>query len=53
MTYDFSKPETKALFAEEVRKRMDAPFYMSREQAELLVAALMMQRSPEAADGHD
>lgn len=41
MGYDFSKPETKALFESEVQKRMDPPFLMSREQAEMLVAVLM------------
>jgi len=43
MAHDFSKPETKALFEEEVRKRMEPPFNMSRTQAEMLVAALMWQ----------
>lgn len=38
---DFSKPETRALYEAEVRKRMEAPFYMSRKQAEMLVAVLM------------
>lgn len=38
---DFSKPETKELFECEVRKRMEAPSFMSRAQAEMLVAALM------------
>ena len=38
---DFSKPETKSLFESEVRKRMEEPFFMSRDQAEMLVAVLM------------
>ena len=38
---DFSKPETKALYETEVRIRMEPPFYMSRDQAEILVALLM------------
>ena len=38
---DFSKPETKALYEAEVRKRMEAPFFMDRAQAEMLVAFLM------------
>jgi len=37
---DFSKPETRELYEHEVRKRIDE-FGMSREQAEMLVAALM------------
>jgi hypothetical protein len=50
MPVDFSNPETKALYVAEVSKRMDAPFYMSREQAEMLVAVLMTgPPSPKAA----
>jgi hypothetical protein len=41
--YDFSNPETKALFESEVRKRMEAPFLMSRTQAEMLVAVLLTE----------
>ena len=37
---DFSQPETRALYRREVQKRIDE-FGMSREQAEMLVAALM------------
>lgn len=40
MAVDFSKPETKAIFAREVQKRID-DFGMSRQQAEMLVAVLM------------
>jgi hypothetical protein len=38
---DFSKPETRALYEAEVRKRMETPFFMDRTQAETLVAVLM------------
>lgn len=48
---DFSKPETKALYESEVRKRMEAPFFMSRSQAEMLVAVLMTEPPQETA--HD
>ena len=44
-TVDFSKPETKAIYESEVRRRMDEPFCMSREQAEMLVAVLMTKPS--------
>ena len=40
MTFDFSKPETRALYEAEVRKRVEL-FGMAREQAETLVAVLM------------
>lgn len=43
MAHDFSKRETQKLFVVEVRKRMEAPFFMSRDQAEMLVAALMTE----------
>lgn len=46
MGVDFSKPETKALYENEVRKRTESPFFMSREQAQMLVAVLMSD-SPE------
>ena len=48
MAYDFSKPETQKLLDAEVRKRMEPPFSMSREQAEMLVAALMSPYSATA-----
>lgn len=38
--FDFSSPETQAIFRREVKKRMD-DLGMSREQAEMLVAAIM------------
>lgn len=38
---DFSTPEGKALFESEVLKRMQPPFNMPREQAEMLVAVLL------------
>lgn len=41
MSFDFSKQETKDLFESEVNKRMEAPFFMDRIQAEILVAVLM------------
>ncbi len=41
MGVDFSKPEVKALYENEVRKRTESPFSMPREQAEMLVAVLM------------
>jgi hypothetical protein len=44
-TYDFSKPETQALYAAEVRKRMDL-FGMTLDQASMLVAALMTEPPP-------
>lgn len=43
MKFDFSKPETKALYEAEVRKRIEPPFCMERNQAEMLVAALMWE----------
>lgn len=43
MGYDFSKPETKQLFEQEVTKRMAEPFRMSRSEAEMLVAMLMWE----------
>jgi len=42
---DFSKPEIKALYQAEVRKRMGPPFYMSLEEAQMLVAILMSHKS--------
>jgi hypothetical protein len=45
MTYDFSKPETQALYEAEVRKRVEL-FGMSRQQAEMLVAVLMTEPPP-------
>jgi hypothetical protein len=42
MPWDFSKPETKAVFRHEVEKRI-TEFGLTREQAELLVAALMTE----------
>jgi hypothetical protein len=45
---DFSKPETKALFEAEVRKRMEEPFFMTRAQSEMLVAALLSGPVPPA-----
>lgn len=47
---DFSKPETKALYVSEVRKRMEAPFFMSLEQAQMLVAALMAEPVPQETE---
>jgi hypothetical protein len=40
-TPDFSKPETRALYQAEVAKRVELG--MSREEAEMLVAALMWE----------
>ena len=40
---DFSKRETRELYNAEVRKRMEAPFFMSLEQAQMLVAVLMTE----------
>lgn len=38
---DFSDPKVQELYKQEVRKRMEAPFFMSLEQAQNLVAVLM------------
>jgi hypothetical protein len=46
MGYDFSKPETQAIFEQEVRKRTEPPLNMSRAQAEMLVAVLMWSPPP-------
>jgi hypothetical protein len=43
--YDFSKPETQALFEAEVKKRVEL-FGMTRQQAEMVVAALMTDPPP-------
>jgi hypothetical protein len=40
---DFSIPEVRALYVSEVHKRMEAPLFMSLEQAQMLVAALMTE----------
>jgi hypothetical protein len=48
-TFDFSKPETQALYEAEVRKRVEL-FGMSREQAEMLVAVLMWKGPAPAQD---
>ena len=45
MSFDFSKPETKQLYSLEVTKRI--ALGLSREQAEMLVAALMSPASDE------
>lgn len=41
MDFDFSKPETRELYEAEVRRRMQPPFFMSRLQAEMIVAVMM------------
>jgi hypothetical protein len=46
---DFSKKENRELFEEEVKKRTEAPFYMSRDQAELLVTVLLADQAPPEA----
>jgi hypothetical protein len=43
MAIDFSTQEGKALFEREVRMRMEPPFYMGREKAEMLVAVLLRE----------
>jgi len=43
---DFSLPENKKLFEREVQVRMGPPFYLPREQAEMLVAALLTDFNP-------
>lgn len=48
---DFSKPETKAIYDAEIRNRMDAPFNMSLEQAQMLVTVLMTE-PPKETDDH-
>jgi hypothetical protein len=52
MMVDFSTPEGKALFESEVRKRMEAPFYMGREQAEMMVAVLLWHPSADQESDH-
>ncbi len=50
--FDFSLPETQALYRREVQKRIDH-FGMSREQAEMLVAVLMAGPPKQEGDeGH-
>jgi len=46
---EFSDPDVRKAYEAEVIRRMDAPFFMSREQAEMLVALLMMDAKD---DGH-
>lgn len=41
MVVDFYSREGRELFQREVRKRMEAPFFMERNPAEMLVAALL------------
>jgi hypothetical protein len=52
MMVDFSTPEGKALFESEVRKRMEAPFYMGREQAEMMVAVLLWHPPADQESDH-
>lgn len=40
---DHSTPEAKALFEQEVRKRMEPPLCMERTKAEMLVAVLLWE----------
>jgi hypothetical protein len=44
---DFSKPDNHKIYQEEVKKRMEPPFNMSRTQAEMLVFHLMWSPSTE------
>ena len=46
-TFDFSKPETQELYERTVRERQEL-LGCSREQAEMLVAALMTKPEPPA-----